>query len=92
MNDVENERTEILCVRVLRQYNYMVRSLHVTLVLLIVTPRIGVNYTNKQSHIISVLSLVFNITIPYITPAVSTRNLGVNFDKFNFREHTSQTC
>ena len=27
---------------------------------------LGVNYTNKQSHIVSVLSLVFNITIPYI--------------------------
>ena len=44
MNDVENERTEMLCVRVLRQYirqyNHMVRSLYVTLVLLIVTPRI----------------------------------------------------
>ena len=39
MNDVENERTEILCIRVLRQYirqyNYMVRSLYVTLVLLL---------------------------------------------------------
>ena len=65
MNSVENERTEMLYVRVLRQYNYMVRSLYVTLVLLIVTARIGVNYTNKQSHIVSVLSLVFNITIPY---------------------------
>ena len=69
MNDVEKERTEMLYVRVLRQYirqySYMVRSLYVTLVLLIVTPRIGVNYTNKQSHIVSVLSLVFNITIPY---------------------------
>ena len=65
MNYVDNERTDILCVRVLRQYNYMVRSLYVTLVLLIVTPRIGVNYTNKQSHIVSVLSLVFNITILY---------------------------
>ena len=43
----------------------MVRSLYVTLVLLIVTPRIGVNYTNKQSHVVSVLSLVFSITIPY---------------------------
>ena len=65
MNSVENERIEMLYVRVLRQYNYMVRSLYVTLVLLIVTARIGVNYTNKQSHIVSVLSLVFNITIPY---------------------------
>ena len=54
MNYVENERTEILCVRVLRQYKYMVRSLYVTLVLLIVTRRRGVNYTNKQSHIVSV--------------------------------------
>ena len=39
MNDVDNERTEILCVHVLRQYicqyNYMVRSLYVTLVLLL---------------------------------------------------------
>ena len=43
----------------------MVRSLYVTLVLLIFTPRIGVNYTNKHSHIVSVLSLVFNITIHY---------------------------
>ena len=75
MNDVEKERTEILCVRVLcqyiRQYNYMVRSLYVTLVLLIVTPRIGVNYTNK--HIVSVLNLAFNITIPYTLIHTQTR-------------------
>ena len=49
MNYVKNERSDILCVRVLRQY----------------IRRIGVNNTNKQSHIVSVLSLVFNITIPY---------------------------
>ena len=50
MNSGENERTEMLYVRVLRQYNYMVRSFYVTLVLLIVTACIGVNYTNKQSQ------------------------------------------
>ena len=49
----------------------MVRSLYVTLVLLIITLRIGVNYTNKQSHIVSSLSLVFNITIPYVSTIVS---------------------
>ena len=74
------ERTEILCVRVLcrvlrqyiRQYHYMFRSLYVTLVLLL--HPLGVNYyvnytsqlhPNKQSHIVCVLSLSFNITIPY---------------------------
>ena len=35
MNGVENERTEILCVRVLRQYKDKVRSVYVTLVLLL---------------------------------------------------------
>ena len=40
MNNVENERTEILHIRVLRQYNYMVQSLCVTLILLLLLQHI----------------------------------------------------
>ena len=56
----DDERTEILCVRVLRQYTSISLYGLVTLcnICFIVTPHTGVNCvncTNKQSHIVSAL-------------------------------------